>query len=238
MGRDEIYSLINKYQITHISATPTFYRLLLPKENSYGSIRRATFGGEKSDAGLFEKIKQIFPNVKINNIYASTEAGSLFASNGDCFQIPNEIKEFIKVEENELLIHKCLLGESKSFIFNNNYYHTGDLIEWVDKNAGLFRFKNRKNELINVGGYKVNPNEVENIILQIDGVQQAVVYGKSNSVLGNILCADIKIEKGKELTESKIRKILSETLQDYKIPRIIKFTDNIILTRTGKIKRS
>ena len=238
MGRNEIYSLIDKYQITHISATPTFYRLLLPKEISYPSIQRATFGGEKTEGSLFEKIQQIFPNAKMNNIYASTEAGSLFASKGDCFQIPEEIKDYIKFEENELLIHKCLLGNSKSFFLKNNYYYTGDLIEWIDKDAGLFKFKSRKNELINVGGYKVNPNEVENVILQIDGVQQTVVYGKLNSVLGNILCADIKMEKGKEITEIEIRKILSYSLQDFKIPRIIKFTDNIVLTRTGKIKRS
>ena len=59
-------------------------------------------------------------------------------------------------------------------------------MEWVDETAGLFRFKSRRNELINVGGYKVNPNEVEKEITAVAGVLQAVVYGKVNSVLGNV----------------------------------------------------
>ena len=107
----------------------------------------------------------------------------------------------------------------------------------MDQNEGLFRFKSRKNELINVGGYKVNPGEVENVINLIDGVKQTVVYGKANSVLGNVLCADIVVEDGCGLKESDIRKILSRQLQDFKVPRRIKFKDHLELTRTGKLKR-
>ena len=54
---------------------------------------------------------------------------------------------------------------------------------------GLFKFKSRKNELINVGGYKVNPGEVENVLLSIDGIQQVLVYGKSKFCVGQyIMC--------------------------------------------------
>ena len=75
------------------------------------------------------------------------------------------------------------------------------------------------------------------MILKIDGVLQAVVYGKSNSILGNVLCADIILVAGKELTEIDIRKILSTQIQDYKVPRRIRFVKEISLTRTGKLKR-
>lgn len=236
--RSEVYELINKHNITHISATPTFYRLLLPFEKEYKNVVRVTLGGEKSDTHLYENIKKIFPEAKINNVYASTEAGSLFAAKGDCFQIPEKIRDKFEVVDDELLIHKSLLGKSDSFKFEGDYYHSGDLIEWVDKESGLFRFKSRKNELINVGGYKVNPGEVENILLSIDGVKQVLVYGKANSILGNVLCADIQLEDGVALTDVEIKKALRSQLQDFKIPRRIKFVEQMSLTRTGKLKRS
>ena len=236
-SREYVYQQIKAMNITHMSATPTFYRLLLPFEDAYDSVIRVTLGGEKSDQHLYDSIKKIFPNAKINNVYASTEAGSLFAAKGDCFLIPTAIKDKFRVVENELLIHKSLLGSSDSFKFTDGYYHSGDLIEWVDEAAGLFRFKSRKNELINVGGYKVNPGEVEVTITDIEGVKQALVYGKANSILGNVLCADVVLEPGAELKEIDIKKILGTQLQDFKIPRRIKFVDDILLTRTGKMKR-
>ena len=238
MQRSEVYQKISEYQITHISATPTFYRLLLPFEDPYLSVQRVTLGGEKSDNHLYDNIRKIFPNAKINNVYASTEAGSLFAAKGDCFQIPEKIRDKFTVVDDELLIHKSLLGRSDSFKLEGDYYHSGDLIEWVDKESGLFRFKSRKNELINVGGYKVNPGEVEDVISAIDGVKQVLVYGKANSVLGNVLCADIQLEAGSELTNVDIKKALASQLQDFKIPRRIKFVEQFELTRTGKLKRS
>ena len=236
-SREEVYQQIADKQITHISATPTFYRLLLPFEQAYESVIRVTLGGEKSDQHLYDSIMKIFPNAKINNVYASTEAGSLFAAKGDCFQIPEAIKDKFKVVDDELLIHKSLLGSSDSFKFTDDYYHSGDLIEWVDEAQGLFRFKSRKNELINVGGYKVNPGEVEVTIQDIEGVRQAMVYGKANSILGNVLCADVVLEPGFTLTELDIKKVLGSQLQDFKVPRRIKFVEEISLTRTGKMKR-
>lgn len=237
MSRNEVYNEIVKHQITHISATPTFYRLLFPFEKSYFSVRRVTLGGEKSDAHLYETIKKIFPEAKINNVYASTEAGSLFAAKGDCFQIPEDIRDKFAVVGDELLIHRSLLGKSDSFMFDGDYYHSGDLIEWVNKEEGIFRFSSRKNELINVGGYKVNPEEVEDAINSITGVCQSLVYGKANSILGNVLVAEVKLEGGSELTPIDIRRILQGKLQDFKIPRKIEFVNAFSLTRTGKLKR-
>lgn len=236
-NRQDVYRLIDQYQITHISGTPTFYRLLLPFERTFESVARVTLGGEKSDNHLHESIKKIFPNSKINNVYASTEAGSLFAAKGDSFQIPSTIRDKFKIEDDELLIHKSLLGQSESFDFIGDYYRSGDLIEWIDKDNSIFRFKSRKNELINVGGYKVNPSEIESVILGIEGVQQVVVYGRPNSILGNVLCADIQMDPQITIDEFEIRRHLKTQLQDFKIPRRIKFVDKLSLTRTGKIKR-
>lgn len=237
-SRDYVFDIIKEHSVTHISATPTFYRLLLPPDCHFDSVQRITLGGEKSGDKLYGQIHILFPNAKINNIYASTEAGSLFAAKGEYFQIPVNILDKCKVDEQgELLIHKSLLGKSDSFTFDGDYYHTGDLIEWKDQEKGLFRFLSRKNELINVGGYKVNPNEIEDAISQIQGIEQVVVYGKANSVLGNILCAEVRKEENSQLTELDIRRYLTDKLQDFKIPRRIKFVDHFSLTRTGKLKR-
>ena len=236
-SREVVYQQIEQYGITHISATPTFYRMLMPFEKAYPSVKRVTLGGEKSDKQLYEHICNIFPNAKVNNVYASTEAGSLFAAKDDCFQIPANIRDKFRVENDELLIHKSLLGQSDSFVFDGEYYHSGDLIEWVNEAEGLFRFKSRKNELINVGGYKVNPGEVEDAINAIEGVQQSLVYGRTNSILGNIVVAEVKLVDGAALTDLEIRKVLASQLQDFKVPRKIQIVNELSMTRTGKLKR-
>lgn len=236
-NRIDVYNTIEKHLVSHMSATPTFYRLLLPYEKSFKSVVRVTLGGEKSDENVYNNIRMIFPNAKINNIYASTEAGSLFSAKGEFFQIPSLIKDKIKIIENEIYIHKSLLGKSDSFVYTNDYYRTGDLIEWEDQSERLFRFKGRANELINVGGYNINPTEVESVISEISDVIQVIVYGKPNSVLGNILCADIMLKTNSELTEIKLREYLKKHLQDFKVPRRVKFVEKITLTRSGKLKR-
>lgn len=236
--REVVYHQIERYGITHISATPTFYRMLMPFEKEYLSVKRVTLGGEKSDKQLYEHICKIFPNAKVNNVYASTEAGSLFAAKDDCFQISANIRDKFRVENDELLIHKSLLGQSDSFAFDGEYYHSGDLIEWVNEADGLFRFKSRKNELINVGGYKVNPGEVEDAINAIEGVQQSLVYGRANSILGNIVVAEVKLVEGATLTDIEIRKVLASQLQDFKVPRKVQIVNELSMTRTGKLKRS
>ena len=64
-----------------------------------------------------------------------------------------------------------------------------------------------------------------------------MVYGKANAILGNVLCAELKLEEGITLTEVDVRQQLKDSLQDFKIPRRIKFVDTFTLTRTGKLKR-
>ncbi len=91
--------------------------------------------------------------------------------------------------------------------------------------------------MINVGGYKVNPVEVEETIRKIEGIQDVRVFAKSNSVFGNIICCEV-VKTSDEIDEVSIRSFLQSKLQEFKIPRIIKFTDKILTTRTGKIQRN
>ena len=233
-SRVEIFEKIKKYSITNISATPTFYRLLLPIEETYPTVKRITLGGEKSDEKLLDNIQKLFPEAKINNVYASTEAGAIFSAHGEYFKIKSHLENLIKVEENELYLHQSLLGKSDELDEIKDFYATGDLIEWIDENQKIFKFVSRKNELINVGGYKVNPNEVEEVLLQNSKIKNAKVFGKPNAVLGNILSAEIVVFENQELEEAEIRSYLEDKLQNYKIPRRISFVEEIGLTRTGK----
>ncbi len=236
LSKIEIHQEIALNQISNISATPTFYRLLFPCEQQFLTVKRLTSGGEKFNTGVFMRLKEVFPCAKFTNVYASTEAGTLFASDDDVFTVKAGFEDLVKEINGELLIHKSLMANSSFPI--DDWYNTGDLVEVITSPPLKFRFISRKTEMINVGGYKVNPQEVEEILQTISGVEALKVYSKSNSVLGNIVCCDIVCVSGVELQESTIRLYLQTKLQEFKIPRIIRFVDNLETTRTGKLKRN
>lgn len=233
---DTIRELIEQEGITHISATPTYFRLLLPASKSYPGVRRITMGGEKFDSQLAEKLQPIFPNAKILNVYASTEAGTVLASNGDYFTVKEKDKDKIKIVGNELWVHRRLLGEADLFTSGKDWYPTGDIVEIISEKPLSFRFVSRKNEMINVGGYKVNPHEVEEAINSHPLVKNCRVYGKKSSLVGNLLLCDVEAVDD-SLNEVEITKYLQNKLQPFKIPRIINLVKKIETTRTGKIKR-
>ncbi len=234
LEKEKIFSQIELYSITHISATPSFYRLLIPHFNSYPSVIRLTSGGEKFDDRATTQLSKIFPKAKIINIYASTEAGTLFASEKDVFTVKPEFASSLKIINGELNIHKSLMGQTD--LHYDNWYSTGDMVEVLTENPLTFRFLSRKNEMINVGGYKVNPNEVEETLRDMDGIIDVRLFSKQNSVLGNIICCEV-VRSDPGLTEPKIRKFLSTKLQEFKIPRMFHFVKQVSTTRTGKIKR-
>ncbi len=230
-----IYNDISLHGITNISGTSTFYKLLYSKDHFFNSVSRITFGGEKFDSLISKKLIKMFPNAKQLNIYASTECGSLFASKNDEFEISKLMKEFIRIENDEILIHKSKLGYSSNLQVVNDWYRTGDIVEITSNNPLRFKFTSRKNEIIGIGGYQVNPIEVEEIICEFEGVTDAYVFAKPNSVLGKILCCDIVSEV--DISVKAIREFLSTRLQPYKIPRIIKFKERLGKTRSGKKRR-
>ncbi|MCK9412235.1 MAG: AMP-binding protein [Prolixibacteraceae bacterium] len=230
---NELKRSIIERGITHISATPTFYRLLVSEKTSFPAIKRITLGGEKSDARLHKLLSISFPNSKINNIYASTELGSLFVTDCENFVVPASLADKVQVMEDELMVHSSLL----SWQIEDEWYKTGDLVQVINTFPLTFKFQSRKNEMINTGGYKVNPNEVEEAIRSFKEVREVRVFGKPNSVLGNILCAEIVFYPDNHLENNEIFSRLKNILQEFKIPRIIKVLDKIEVTRTGKLSR-
>ncbi|PKN75800.1 MAG: AMP-binding protein [Candidatus Cloacimonetes bacterium HGW-Cloacimonetes-2] len=230
LSSDDVMKRINGYNITNISATPTFYRMLLPLCSEYPSVRRITSGGESFDPHLSGHLEKAFPNAKLRNIYASTEAGSVLESNNDKFVIT--CPDQCKIVDNRLFIHMSLLGVDDA---TEGWYDTGDLVEVVDPEVQEFVFIGRDNELVNVGGLKANPLEIEQVLCLHPSISKARVWGKTNPVVGTILVAEVVTMNS--CSEAELRAFLKENLQDYKIPRVISFVDNIDLTRSGKVKR-
>ena len=234
--KEVVIKAINDHKITNLSSTPTFYRLLLPLSQSFDSVKKITIGGEKSDNYLISQVEIFFPNARINNVYGSTETGPLFSSQNDEFVVLEKHIGLVKVVDDELYIHKDLFGETTQLNLINDFYASGDLVEWLDEDKRTFRFTSRKNELINVGGYKVNPYEVEDELTQHPKIRNVRVFGKANAVLGNVICCEIELLPDSEMKEEDVRFFLNGKIQNFKIPRKISFVEKIELTRTGKKK--
>jgi acyl-coenzyme A synthetase/AMP-(fatty) acid ligase len=231
----QIGDLIRQYSVSHISATPTFYRLRLQRlSDAYDSVVRLTSGGEMFEPSLRESLLEIFPNAKFRNVYAITEAGSLLESDGEIFQIPDDRSNELKIsEENELLVHKSLLGQSVQESLEGDWFQTGDMVECVDDVR--FRFVGRKTDFVNVGGYRVNPHEVEKYINSVNGVDAAVVTARESSVTGHILVAEIQVPDGHDAATIKKRvKDATAELEQWKQPRLIDVVDKINQSRSGK----
>lgn len=232
-----IQNAFYREKITRISATPSFYKNILPLiEGEVLSVKSVTSGGEKFESKLIKYVESIFPNARIRNVYASTEAGSLFSTQEDFFIIPDRIKEKVKISNNsELLIHRSLLGSSDDLEIQDDYYNTKDIVEFVNDNS--FRFISRNSDFVNVGGYRVNPLEIEEIILELDIVNDVLVYGRKNSVIGNLLVAEIikaDINMPDEIIKNTIVDYLCDKVQSWKVPKIYKIVSQIEKTRTGK----
>jgi acyl-CoA synthetase (AMP-forming)/AMP-acid ligase II len=216
----EIIHLITEYGITHISATPTFYRLL--GNVVFENVNQVTLGGEVVDANLITHIEKIFPNAKITNIYALTEFGTLFTSSKDYFEFSEKISIFVKIENNNIFIKD-----------NGEWVNTGDVVEWLDETK--FKIIGREANMINVGGVKVNPLKIEEVINKLEYISNSVVYGKQNSVMGVIVVADVIINADIEVTQ--IKSDLNKKLNKYEIPLKINIVDTINTNSNGKLIR-
>jgi acyl-coenzyme A synthetase/AMP-(fatty) acid ligase len=219
--KNEVIELIDKHNITHLSATPTFYRLLI-EDVVFENIKQVTLGGECVSENLIKKIKKSFPHSKVTNIYALTEFGTLFASDDSYFEISEKNSTFIKIEKNHLFVKK-----------DNNWIDTGDVVEMF--NSTKFKIIGRETNMINVGGVKVNPIKVENALNNLDYIANSIVYPKENSVVGNIVVADVVLKY--EIEKSKINFDLQKELNRHEMPLKINVVDSININSTGKIVR-
>ena len=224
---------IINHNITHISATPTFYRMLISSKTLYNNVRQITLGGEIATKHLISDLKQYFPNSKIKNIYASTETSALFASDGDVFKYNDYLKGKVKFINNTLFIHRSLLGDVDESKIIDDWYNTNDLVEFI--NDKEFKFIGRDNTLINVSGLKVNPLGVESIINTLPYIVNSFVYSKKNSVVGSVLSCDIILNE--KIDKIKIKSDFKMILEKHQVPLIINIVDKIEINDNQKISR-
>jgi acyl-coenzyme A synthetase/AMP-(fatty) acid ligase len=230
----DIINRIQTYSVSHISSTATLYKMIVDDNITFDSVKQITFGGEVSTKKIQMQIAKHFPNAKIKNIYASTESGCIFASDGDLFKIPESNLNLIKVHNSELWIHKSIIGEFESNNFNGEWYNTGDLVEFVDKHN--FKILGRNSNVIKIAGYNINLESVENKIQKLNFVKLCKIYSKKNSVLGNIIICEI-VPNDNFINEEKSKELLKSTLEKYEVPTKIKYVKSIEINENGKIKR-
>jgi acyl-CoA synthetase (AMP-forming)/AMP-acid ligase II len=191
LERLAILGAFRRHGVSHVSATPTFYRLLLPCDQPLDGVRSVALGGEVSAGHLHEELGRAFPAATLRNIYASTEAGSLLVSRGETFGIPPAMADAIIVREGRLHLHRRLMADFPGPWVEGEWCDTGDRVEMVEEDPVRFRFAGRERDSVNVGGYKVNPLEVEAVLGEHPGVGHVRVFGRKNSVMGQILCAEV-----------------------------------------------
>lgn len=235
LSRAEIHARLYSQGVTHLSATPTFYRLLLPVEAPLPRLRSLTLGGERLDAGLLARLRIAFPSARLHNLYASTEAGTLLVADGELFGIHPSIEGKIRIQDGQLWVACELLAEFQGRD-NGPWYATGDSVEIISEKPLRFRIVGRVNDFINVGGSKVDPVEVESALRTFPGVSEARVYGRASSVVGTLLCAEYT--SGVPLAEPDLRAHLAAQLQPHKIPRMIKRVQLLPKNRNGKLSRN
>ncbi len=207
-------------------------------------LSNITLGGELSNQSILNALSSIYTDAKIRHIYASTEVGVGFSVTDALEGFPTSLlvdsgMDFkLKISsEGELLIKKDIL--SQSFIditkyTENEYFCTGDLVELIGERV---YFRGRKSGLINVGGIKVTPEKIENVLLSMPEISDAKVYAVESSMMGNLVGAQI-IKVDDNLNAKKIKEFCNTKLPKQEVPVMIKFVTHFKLTNTGKIERS
>jgi acyl-coenzyme A synthetase/AMP-(fatty) acid ligase len=236
---------------THISGTPTFWRAFaahLLGEGKKVALRQITLGGEAVDQSTLDLLRRVFPESGLCHIYASTEAGSLFAVKDGREGFPAEWLEMgidgvgLRIREGmlEVLSPRAMVGyaaaTSARAFTEDGWVSTGDVVR-VEGDRVLF--SGRADNMINVGGSKVLPEEVEAAILRVPSVRDARVYGKKNPITGALVAVDIVAESNadQDAVRSAAIAMAQSCLEPYKVPRIVRFVDQISYNASGKKDR-
>lgn len=233
LDREETLSFFKKWNISCISSTPTYYRMLAPYDFALPEVRNVTLNGEQASEELLDQVKAGFSNASIRNVFGSTETGSLMSSSTNVFTIPGRLKDKLRIIDGELHYHNTIVSRT---VPDQEWIPSGDLVEIVGEDPIAIKFTSRKSRIINVAGYNVSPQQVEEAILSHPHVQDALVYSKEHRIIGNILRAEVVLlpHAKDQLTEKQLIDYLKSLLTTYKIPRIITFTDRLRLGATGK----
>ncbi|HKQ58608.1 MAG TPA: class I adenylate-forming enzyme family protein [Candidatus Eisenbacteria bacterium] len=246
----ELADLALRDQVTHVSGTPTFYRLLLStaRPETLAGLRwtQITLGGEPVDQHILDALRRRFPDAQITHVYASTEAGVGFSVQDGRAGFPARYLDTLggdvglRIVDGELQLRSR--GAMRRYLDEPDppredaWLASGDLVQ-VD--GDRVHFLGRNSDRINVGGSKLSPVEVEEVLRGIEGIRDARVYGTPNPLTGQIVCADIVLAPEADAVEMRPRILAAcrARLPAFKVPRILHFVDRLATTAAGKLVR-
>ncbi len=248
---DTICKSIQLYKVNILPASPTMLNLLLISGAcsmyDLSSLKIITYGTEPMPEGLLRRLNETFNGVRFLQTFGTSETGisqiSSKSSASNRLKFDDPMTEY-KIVDGELWIKshtmiKGYLNASMEQFTDDGWFKSGDLAE-IDK-EGYYTITGRINEVINVGGLKVSPAEVESAIMEVPSVADCLVYGEKSPVTGNIVAARIQLnDNSKEFNNAaEIRMYLRARLDRYKIPVKIRFVESIgHNVRFKKIRRT
>jgi acyl-CoA synthetase (AMP-forming)/AMP-acid ligase II len=233
----DVIATIRAQRVTHVSATPTFWRLLVGALDSTSArqlpLEQLTLGGEPVPGPLLAALASRFPDARVSQVYASTEFGTAVSVRDGLAGLPLSVLErsdapvLLRVVDGELQARSSvgMLGFHGEGDVDDGWRPTGDLVEVRD---GRIHFVGRASETINVGGVKVHPLPVEEVVAAVDGVALAHAYGRPNPVTGEIVVVDVvaRPDADRADLEDRIRDAC-RSLPAAAQPRRVRFVDEI-----------
>ena len=239
---DSICEIIENEKIEFISLTPTYLNTILMRElyNKYNlsSLKTINFGAEPMTQSLLKRLQNVFPKANFKQTYGTTETGTLEVERHPENPLLIKIKDS-KIIENKLYVKSksgMIKYLNKESPFIDGYFPTGDVVELHDD---YLKIIGRESEIVNIGGYKVIPSEVEEILLGLSFVKDVSVYSEKNTILGNILIADIVWDSSEKLDSFEKIQLIKNYLKDlkinkHKIPSKIKIVEELKLSNRMK----
>ena len=243
-----------RHQVTHLSGTPSHWRraLMSPALRSVAPAY-VRLSGEIADQAILDNLRHFFPNASVGHAYASTEAGVGFEVNDGLAGFPARLVDVghgdvdIKIEDGSLRLRSrrtaaSYVGRAAPPLRDGDgFIDTGDMVEL---RGDRYHFVGRKGGIINVGGQKVNPEEVEAAINRHPAVWGSLVRARKNPITGAIVAADVVLkdpsnQAGEAVaqTEREIIALCRENVAPYKVPAMIRFVSSLPVSESGKLLR-
>ena len=242
--------------VTHISGTPSHWRRALMSPQIHGSRSfkpgYVRLSGEIADQPVLDKLRQCFPESSIAHAFASTEAGVAFDVSDGRAGFPEGLIGRLasgvemRVEDGTLRIRSArtasrYLGANVPTLRGaDGFVDTGDVVELTD---GRYHFAGRRGGIINVGGAKVHPEEVEAVINRHPRVQMSLVRARRNPITGAVVVADIvtRAADADDSADEQLKRELMETcraaLPAHKVPATIRIVPSLEVGPAGKLVR-
>ncbi len=250
----EVIDLARRTAVRSISATPSYWRWLLlsvPEEQLADlSPRQITLGGEVVDQPLLDRLGQLYPQTRIAHIYATTELGRCFSVTDKRAGFPRRWLEqtlddgiTLRVRDGQLLVRSAnrMLGyaresDKRGLWREDGFWATGDLVTLTDERV---LFSGREDDMINVGGNKVSPSMVEQVVQEVAGVADTLVFGVDSSIAGQLVACHVVLAEGYDAHQvvQAVGQRCRSRLSRYQVPRIIEVVASLERTDAGKRQR-